>query len=48
MSSGAILPTDFKVIEGATMLERAEKMLDTFRRKEVSGNRLVWRINDTD
>ncbi|EIW77182.1 GroES-like protein [Coniophora puteana RWD-64-598 SS2] len=44
LQEGAIRPTNQKIIEGNTLLERAQNALDTLRRKEVSGERLVWRI----
>lgn len=39
-------PNKQRVIEGKTLLERAQKALDTLRRKEVSGEKLVWRVAD--
>ena len=43
---GIVRPNRQKVVEGKTMLERAQKALDMLRRKEVSGERLVWRVAD--
>ena len=37
-------PNDQVIVEGKTLLERAEKALDILRRKAVSGGRLVWRV----
>jgi hypothetical protein len=39
-------PNSQKIIEGKTMLERAQNAMDALRRKEVSGERLVWRVAD--
>lgn len=39
-------PNPQRIIEGKTLLERAQKALDSLRRKEASGERLVWRIAD--
>ncbi|KAF2020178.1 GroES-like protein [Aaosphaeria arxii CBS 175.79] len=40
----AVRPNNQRIIEGKTLLERAQNALDTLRRKEVSGERLVWRV----
>jgi hypothetical protein len=34
------------LVEGATILERAQKAMDMLRRKEASMERLVWRVSD--
>lgn len=39
-------PNPRRIIEGKTLLERAQKALNSLRRKEASGERLVWRIAD--
>lgn len=39
-------PQRQKLVEGATLLERAQKAMDTLRRKDVSMERLVWRVSD--
>lgn len=39
-----IEPNHQVVVEGDTLLERAENALSKLRNKEVSGARLVWRI----
>ena len=44
LASGDVKPNQYRVIEGKTMLERAQKALDTLRSGTVSGERLVWRI----
>jgi hypothetical protein len=44
MKKGIIEPNDQVIVEGKTLLERAEKALSMLRNKEVSGGRLVWRI----
>jgi hypothetical protein len=44
LAEGVIKPNKVKIIEGKTLLERAQKAMDMLRRKEVSGERLVWRI----
>jgi NADPH:quinone reductase-like Zn-dependent oxidoreductase len=41
---GIVKPNRQKIVEGKTLLERAQKALDMLRRKEVSGERLVWRV----
>jgi hypothetical protein len=44
LASGDVKPNRQRIIEGATLLERAQKAIDALRRKEVSGERLVWRV----
>jgi len=44
LAEGVVKPNKQKVIEGATLLERAQTALDTLRRKGVSGEKLVWRV----
>lgn len=46
LSKGIITPTPVKLIEAPTLLERAQKALDALRRREVSGERLVWRVSE--
>ena len=41
-------PQKQKIVEGATLLERAQKAIDMLRRKEASMERLVWRVSDTN
>jgi hypothetical protein len=45
LAEGIVKPNRYRVIEGETLLERAQIALDTLRRKEVSGERLVWRVS---
>lgn len=47
LKRGIIKPNRYRIIEGRTMLERAQKALDALRRKEASGERLVWRVSET-
>jgi threonine dehydrogenase-like Zn-dependent dehydrogenase len=39
-------PNPQRIVEGETLLERAQKAIDTLRRKEASGERLVWRVSE--
>jgi hypothetical protein len=39
-----IEPNSQRIVEGKTMLERAQAAMDTLRRKEARGERLVWRV----
>jgi len=41
-----ITPNKQRVVEGSTLVGRAQAALDALRRKEVSGERLVWRVAD--
>jgi len=46
LAQGIVMPNQQKIVEGKTMLDRAQAALDALRRKEVSGERLVWRVAD--
>ncbi|OBT46472.1 hypothetical protein VE00_03367 [Pseudogymnoascus sp. WSF 3629] len=46
LAEGVVRPNKQRIIEGKTLLERAQKALDTLRNKAVSGERLVWRISE--
>ena len=47
LAEGLIKPGRQKVVEGPTMLARAQKAIDMLRRGDVSGERLVWRVAET-
>ncbi|KAL3474741.1 GroES-like protein [Aspergillus californicus] len=44
LAEGAIEPNRFRQVEGATLLERAQKGLDLMRSGTVSGERIIWRV----
>ena len=46
ISEGIVKPNKAKIVEGKTLLERAQKAIDMLRRKEVSGERLVWKVTE--
>jgi hypothetical protein len=46
LKKGVVKPQQQKIVEGATVLERAQRAMDMLRRKETSMERLVWRISD--
>lgn len=46
LAEGVVKPNKQRIVEGKTLLERAQKALDTLRNKAVSGERLVWRISE--
>lgn len=46
LKEGIVEPNPQRVIGGATLLERAQRAMDALRRKEASGERLVWRVAD--
>jgi hypothetical protein len=46
LAMGIVEPNDQLIVEGDTMLERAEKALKMLRDKKVSAQRLVWRVAD--
>ena len=43
LQMGVVKPNRQKLVEGVTLLERAQRAMDALRRKEVSGERLVWK-----
>ncbi|KAK1982442.1 zinc-binding dehydrogenase [Colletotrichum cereale] len=48
LEQGIIRPNKQKIVEGATMLERAQKAIELLRKKDPSGERLVWRVSDLE
>ncbi|KAH8728564.1 chaperonin 10-like protein [Phaeosphaeriaceae sp. PMI808] len=46
LAQGIVTAQAQKIVEGKTMLERAQKAMDMLRRKEVSMERLVWQVSD--
>jgi hypothetical protein len=46
LAEGIFKPNRRKIIEGSTLLERAQKALDALRRKEVSDERLFGVLLD--
>ncbi|KAL1839845.1 hypothetical protein VTJ49DRAFT_1076 [Mycothermus thermophilus] len=44
LKSGAIRPNKVRIVEGDTVLDRAQKALDLLRDGTVSGEKLVWRV----
>ncbi|KAK1638395.1 zinc-binding dehydrogenase [Colletotrichum phormii] len=48
LEQGIIKPNKQKAVEGATMLERAQKAIELLRKRDPSGERLVWRVSDLD
>ncbi|KAJ8071792.1 hypothetical protein OCU04_002106 [Sclerotinia nivalis] len=48
LAQGVVQPNKIKIVEGKTLLQRAQKALDALRRKETSGERLVWRVAEEE
>ncbi|KAK4142123.1 chaperonin 10-like protein [Dichotomopilus funicola] len=46
LEQGVIQPNPQTIVEGKTMLERAQKALELLTRRAVSGEKLVWRVAD--
>lgn len=46
LQDGTIRPNKQRLVEGKTLLERAEQALSLFRDGAVSGEKVVWRIAD--
>lgn len=46
LASGAIQPIRQRVVDGATILERAQNALDLLRLRSPSGEKLVWKVSD--
>ena len=47
LKMGCVKPNRQKIVEGKTMLDRAQRAMDILRRKEVSGEMLVWKVSDS-
>jgi hypothetical protein len=46
LEQGIVKPNRYRLIEGETLVERAQAAIDALRRKEVSGERLVWKVSE--
>lgn len=46
LERGIIQPNRYRIIEGKTLLERAQNALDILRSGKVSGERLVWKVSE--
>ncbi|KAK4692377.1 hypothetical protein P7C71_g4812, partial [Lecanoromycetidae sp. Uapishka_2] len=44
LAMGIVKPNRQRIVEGEMLLDRAQKAMDLLRKKEVSGERLVWRV----
>ena len=44
ISQGVVEPNKQCIVEGETILVRAQTALDMLRRKENSGVKLIWRV----
>ena len=48
LGQGVVQPNKQRVIEGKTMLERAQTALDLLREKAISGEKMVWRVAEDE
>ena len=48
LKDGIVSPQNQRIVEGETMLHRAQKAMDLLRQKQASMERLVWRISDAE
>jgi threonine dehydrogenase-like Zn-dependent dehydrogenase len=48
LAEGVVVPNKIRIVQGKTLLERAQTAMDIMRRKQQSGERLVWRIADEE
>ncbi|KAL9102177.1 MAG: hypothetical protein Q9163_002651 [Psora crenata] len=46
LAQGIVKPNRQRIVEGPTLLARAQRAVDMLRRKEISGERLVWKVAD--
>ena len=44
LESGVVKPNRARIVEGKTLLERAQNALNLLRQRAPSGERLVWRV----
>jgi hypothetical protein len=47
LKGGIVHPQKQRIVEGDTLLERAQKAMDMLRQKQASMERLVWRVSDS-
>jgi len=48
LGQGVVKPNKLRLVEGKTVLERAQHALDLLREKSPSGEKLVWRVADEE
>ncbi|KAI9791493.1 MAG: hypothetical protein M1816_003837 [Peltula sp. TS41687] len=48
LAAGIVTAQRQKIVEGKTLVERAQRAMDALRRRQVSGERLVWRVSDDE
>lgn len=48
VGTGRIVPNRVRIVEGRTLLARAERALGMLRGREVSGEKLVWRVSEVE
>ncbi|KAK3335639.1 chaperonin 10-like protein [Cercophora scortea] len=48
LEQGVIQPNKLRVVEGKTLLERAQNALNLLRERAPSGEKLVWRVADEE
>ncbi|KAK4649177.1 uncharacterized protein QC761_116670 [Podospora bellae-mahoneyi] len=48
LAQGAIKPNRTRIVEGATLLERAQNALQLLRDQVPSGERLVWKVSEDE
>lgn len=46
LKEGIVTPNRQRIVEGETVVERAQNALDILRKKDVSGEKLVWRVSE--
>jgi hypothetical protein len=46
LAQGIVKPNKQRIVEGPTLLARAQAALDILRQKKISGERLVWKVAD--
>lgn len=46
LADEVVKPNNYRIVEGATALERATNALKLLRDRAVSGERLIWRPSD--
>jgi len=48
LEQGIIKPNKVKLLEGDSLLQRAQKAIELLRDRAVSGEKLVWRVADEE
>jgi hypothetical protein len=46
LEQGVVKPNKVKIVNGKTLLDRAQAAMNALRKRQQSGERLVWRVSE--